>query len=145
MLTELVNSEGIDVLSRTLQFAGQRHKLIVHNVANLTTPKYRPLDVNPKAFREALSEAVKERREAHDSKGGKPFRPKDTRQIEFGRESMRLNPKPSGQNVMFHDQNDRDLERIMQDLAENTMVYRQATDFLNSRFKLLQTAIKGRL
>jgi len=46
---------------------------------------------------------------------------------------------------MFHDQNDRDLERTMQDLAENVMVYRQANELLRSRFQMLQMVIRERV
>jgi len=73
-----------------------------------------------------------------------PLRPDDTRNIRFERDRLILSPKPTGENVLFHDRNDRDLERQMQDLAENVMVYRQASELARSRLNLLSAAIRGR-
>jgi flagellar basal body rod protein FlgB len=47
--------------------------------------------------------------------------------------------------VLFHDRNNRDLERLMQGLAENTTTYRVAADLLRSRYDVLRTAISQRV
>ena len=38
MIDGLTSSEGIATLERLVQFAGQRHRLIVNNIANFDTP-----------------------------------------------------------------------------------------------------------
>ena len=58
---------------------------------------------------------------------------------------MTLRPSPTGDNLLFHDQNDRDVERIMQDLVENFMAFRTAAQFLRSRFDLISSAIRERI
>lgn len=143
MIEALVNGEGIDVLERTLQFAGRRHALIAHNVANLSTPRFQPADVDPASFRSALGEAIEKRRETHPGRRGE-LPVENTKQVRFGRDSVSLRPRAAGHNVLFHDRNDRDLERTMQALAENTLVYRQAAELIRSRFNLLTMAIRER-
>jgi len=36
---------------------------------------------------------------------------------------MKMRAGKAGENVLFHDENNRDLERTMQHLAENTMAH----------------------
>ncbi|MFW5652943.1 MAG: flagellar basal body rod protein FlgB [Planctomycetota bacterium] len=143
-LMNITNADGIGVLQRAVEFAGRRHALIVHNVANLTTPNFQPVDVSPDSFREAMSRAVEDRREKHPGLRGGLVTPRSTQEIEFHRQGMTLSPRPAEHNVMFHDRNDRDIERMMQDMAENTMVYRQSTELLRNRFTLLSSAIRAK-
>ena len=58
---------------------------------------------------------------------------------------MILHPQPVGDNILFHDGNDRSVERIMQDLVENFMTYRMAAQFLRSRLDQISTAIRERV
>ncbi len=127
MIDGVLNSEAIPVLERLAQFAGQRHRLIVDNIANLDTPGYRPVDLSVSDFQKQLAEAVEDRRA-----GRKP-----------GPIELQLEPK--GDNILFHDGNDRDLERTMQDLAENFLTFRVANDLMRNRFDLINTAIRERI
>ena len=43
---------------------------------------------------------------------------RSSRQVQVTDGGMELNPGPAGENLLFHDGNDRDLERIMQDVSE---------------------------
>ena len=144
MFNDLLQSGGLDVLERTMQFAGKRHELITHNIANLSTPGFRPTDVDPKSFQEEMARAVKERRNAVGMAKQEPIQLRSTGEVEFKNGTMELHPTPIGANIMFHDGNDRDLERTMQSLAENVMVYRQASELLRSRYNMLQMVIRER-
>lgn len=146
MLDGLFNEAGIDVLERTIQFAGQRHRLILNNIANISTPNYRPRDVDPKAFSHALAQAVEQRRAIHPGlRSDRPIRPGDTAEIRYTDSSMRLQPTPKGEGLLLRDGSDADLEGLMRDLAENTLAHRGATELLRSRYALLQTAIRERI
>jgi len=71
---------------------------------------------------------------------------RDTREVEFRRDgSLSLTPKTPANNVLFHDRNNRDVERLMQDLAENSAVFRFSTEMIRSRTELLRTAISQRV
>ena len=140
MIDGVTNSDLVPVLERMLQFAGARHRLIVNNIANLDTPGFRPVDVSVSAFQEQIGRAIDARRRGF---GG--FEPADSNQVEFSPTGVRLHPGPVGANILFHDQNDRDLERSMQDLVENFLTFRLAADLLRSRFDLINTAIRERV
>ncbi|UCD76360.1 MAG: hypothetical protein JSV91_05430 [Phycisphaerales bacterium] len=144
MIDGVVNADAIPVLERLMQFAGQRHRLIVHNIANLDTPDYRPVDVSVADFQAQLGEAIDQRRAAHGATGVElPL--EDSSQVSFTADSLKLHPEPAGGNILFHDGNDRSVERIMQGLVENFMVFRTASEFIKSRFDLINTAIRERL
>ncbi len=145
MFETFLNSGGIDVLDRTLQFSGQRHRLIVHNIANLSTPNFRPVDVDPRSFQETMQKAIAGRRNArpHDKKG--LLKVRDTDSLEFTPKQLRLKPTPKGDGILFHDRNDRNLERTMTSMAENVMVYRQAAELMRSRMGVLEMVIRERV
>ena len=126
-----------------MQFAGHRHRLIVHNIANLDTPNYRPVDVSVADFQKQLGQAVDERRAARGATGGE-LKLEGSQQVTFHDGSMQLHPEPTGENILFHDGNDRSVERIMQDLVENFMTFRTASEFIKSRFDLINSAIRER-
>ena len=144
MIDGLTNSDAIPVLERLMQFAGQRHRIITNNIANLSTPGFRPADVSVQGFQHQLGEAIDARR-ANRASGDGPLHVKSTSQIEISSDSMILHPEPQSANVLFHDENDRDVERIMQGLVENFTAYRTAAQFLRSRFELLNSAIRERV
>ncbi len=144
MIDGLTNAGAIPVLQRLLEFAGQRHRVLVNNIANLDTPGFRPVDVSVRAFQDQLGEAVDARRERHGLAGGR-LNLEDSPQVEFDRIGVTLHPEPIGANILFHDGNDRDLERTMQALTENFMTFRLAADLLRSRFDLINTAIRERI
>ena len=143
MIDGVTNTEGLSVLERLVQFSGQRHRLIVNNIANFDTPGYRPLDVSVQDFRTQLGEAIDERR-ASARRGGS-LKIEDSAQIEFRAGSMTLHPTPIGDNILFHDGNDRDLDRTMQDLVENFLTFRMATELMRSRYDILRSAIAERV
>lgn len=102
------------------------------------------MDVSVDAFRAQLRSAVETRREQRPNGSG-PLPVDSTDEVTFSKDGVRLEPAPIGDNILFHDRNDRDLERTMQDLTENFMVYRQAMDLLRNRYQLLNQAIRERL
>jgi len=144
MIDNIVNSDAIPTLERMVQFTGQRHRLIASNVANLTTPGYMTLDVSPEDFQHALGEAIDQRRQlAAGGTGTLDIAETDT--VEATDQGLIFKPVPKGENVLFHDGNDRDVERTMQDLVENFMMFRTAAEMIRSRFDLLNLAIRERI
>jgi flagellar basal-body rod protein FlgB len=144
MIAGLTNAGAIPVLEKMMQFSGERHRILTHNIANLSTPDFRPVDVNVDAFRAQLGEAIDQRREAHGNQGGE-LKMKSSQQIKIENGRINLNPQPVGDNILFHDGNDRDLERTMQGLVENFMAFRAASQFIRREFDTLHTAIRERM
>ncbi len=143
MIDGVTKTEGLATLERMVQFAGQRHRLIVSNIANIDTPGYRPTDVSVEDFQKQLGDAIDERR--NEGRPAGPLELKDSSQVEFSSHSLVLHPTPTGENILFHDGNDRDLEQTMKDLVENFLTFRLATELVRSRFDLLHSAIAERV
>lgn len=142
---DLTTSGAIPALEATVSFAGQRQRVIAHNIANIETPDFRPVDASPREFQRSLREAVEARRERTGGSFGS-LKMRSTDSIETRDDgSFRLRPQPSGRGMLLHDRNDRDVERTMQDLAENAAAHRIATDLLRNQYATLRTAIVGRL
>jgi flagellar basal-body rod protein FlgB len=144
VIENLTNSTAIPVLERLLQFSAQRHRIISNNIANLPTPGFRPADVSVQDFQRQLGKAIDARR-AGDSEAPADLVLRSSREVEVIEDRLILHPQPLGENILFHDRNDRDVERSMQALVEIFMTYRAAAQLLKNRMDDLHTAIRERL
>lgn len=142
LIDQITNADAMPVLERTIQFAARRQELLAHNIANFSTPNFRPRDVSVADFQESLGEAVDRRRACGAGRGGLAL--ESTREVKVTARGLALHAgRPSG-NILFHDRNDRDLERTMQDMVENLTAFRVASDLLKSRMELMNAAIRER-
>jgi len=144
MIQGLFDNGSMPVVERMVQFTEARHRLLTHNVANLSTPYFKPADVSPREFQATLREAVERRRERDQPVPG-PLRMRPTRRIEPTADGLKLNPEPANDNVLFHDQNNRDVNRLMAQLAENAMTHNASVELLRNQFAILETAIRERV
>ena len=149
MIDGIVNAGAMPALELSIGYAAQRQKLIAHNIANLSTPEHLQSDVAPETFQQFLRNLMQERRERADSAGGTQgslgsSATDDDGPISIGPRGVRLKPGASGGGVAFHDRNNRDLERLMQDLAENTAAFRVAVDLYRSQSEIMKSAIAQR-
>ena len=144
-LSDVVNSGAIPTLKLAMRFAGRRQTILAHNIANLSTPNSQPRDVSTRDFQKLLGEAIDKRRAKTGGERGR-LEWQETREIKRGPGgSLRLNPRTPSSGILFHDRNNRDLERMMQDLAENVGAFRVATDLLRSQFAQLKDAMAERV
>lgn len=142
---EVLSSGAIPALEMTLRFAGERQKLINHNIANLQTPFFRPMDVSTDGFQRTLRDAIQRRRESTGGMTG-ALDMSDSNEVEVdGRGRLTLNPKTGSGSILFHDRTNRDLERQMQANAENSLVYRMATEMLRGRYQQIKDALAERV
>lgn len=145
----LVNADSLQVLEASAQFAARRQGVLVHNIANLSTPNFQQKTLSIADFQQRLAEAVEKRRSKFGGQRG-DLELKDSREISFSRDAsgqlrLRVTPRTSSGNILFHDRNDRDLERSMADLSETVASFRVATDLFKTRIQLLQSAISERV
>jgi flagellar basal-body rod protein FlgB len=142
---DILNSGAVPALEATLRFAGERQKLIAHNIANLTTPNFIQTDVSPATFQRSLAAAIDQRRAANGGMQGS-LELDGGRDMEFAPDGgLALKPRDTSGNILFHDRNNRDLERLMQDQSENAGVYRITSELLRSRYQVLKDAIAERV
>ena len=144
MINRLTNSGAMPALERLLQFTQARQTVMADNIANLSTPYFKPRDLSPESFQKALGEAIDRRRNRPNPVAG-PMEMRDTRQLDFSRDGVTVKAQPLNENILFHDENNRDLDRMMQRLAENTMVHNTAIELMRSELALLETAIRERM
>ena len=144
-LDGLLNADSLPTLERASQFAARRQDIIAHNITNVSTPNFQPTDVSVSDFRQSLGEAIDKRRSRFDGVRGE-LGLRSSREVKVGADgNLALEPSTFGKGVLFHDRNNRDLERLMQDLVENLTAFRVASDLLKSRMQLLRSAIAGRI
>lgn len=146
VINQLTNAGALPALEMTMRFAAQRQRLAAHNIANIETPNFIQKDVSVAGFQSMLDEAVRERRGRTGGMHG-PLDWKETSEIRAA-ESGRMTIVPSssaGNGVLTHDRNNRDLERLMQTLAESTGAFRTAADLYRSQSMILQMAISERV
>lgn len=144
MIEGLFNTGSMPVLERTVQFTARRHELIADNVANFSTPNYRPADLDVSEFQQALGKAIDARRSRGGSfRGGLELA--DTRSMHFGTNHIDAKPAYRDDYILFHDRNNRSLERTMKDLAENALAHNGAIQMLRNQFDLLEVAIRERV
>ena len=62
MIKGIFQSGSMPVTEKLVQFTGARHQVLTNNIANLSTPNFRPRDLDPQAFQAQLGKAVEERR-----------------------------------------------------------------------------------
>jgi len=145
MMLDVTSSGPMPVLEATLRFAGARQRLLAHNVANISTPDFRPMDVDPGAFQEMLGEAIEDRRRRTGGQRGE-LRLGGSREVRVGpKGELTLDPRRPTGNVLFHDRNNRDVERVMQDLAENAATYRVAVDLMTNHTRQIHSALAERV
>lgn len=138
----ITDSGALPTLALSMRFAAQRQRLLAHNIANLTTPEFQAMDADPRGFQRMLAEAIDRRRARTGGQTG------ELAWRDAG--SVRRDPvmglrieanTPSG-NVLSQDRNNRDLERSMQALAENTAFFRTSVDLLRFESDRLTRAMR---
>jgi flagellar basal-body rod protein FlgB len=131
-------------LEKMFLFAGQRQRLIAQNIANIDTPNYQGVDADPKAFQRALGKAIENRRESNGGFAGElDLSTSDEVRMVGGQ--MVLEPKTPIEGVLFQDRNQRDLERLMQDMVENATMFRVAGELMRKNQGLIRGAIAQRV
>lgn len=137
MLENLFSSPTIGALERTLNFTEQRHRLILENLANVSTPGYVQQDVSVAEFQKSLADALDKTRQGFNV----PLQPDDTTTIGFDGTSVSLKPVAAANAQPFHDRGARSMEELMGQLADNAEAHNMAASFLKNKYDGLQRAI----
>ena len=144
MIKDLTTAGAMPALEKMFLFSGQRQRLIAHNIANIDTPDFQGVDVDPRAFQSTLRKAVSTRRGMNGGVSG-DLDLSQSRQVEMVGDRMLLNPTTATDGVLFQDRNHRDLERLMQDMVENATMFRVASDLMRKNTNLIRGAIAQRV
>lgn len=135
---------SVEVLTKSLSFYEERHRIIANNIANADTPFFKAKRAPLAEFQKALSEAI----EARQKDPSTPFVLRSTPNVKWGAGGLKvtaLEAKGPDGAILRHDQNNVSLEKEMASLAENTLMYRAMSDLLRKQFSMLRLATRGRL
>ncbi len=149
LISDLLHDGATPALEAMVRFAAARQRMIAHNIANISTPNFRQSDADPAQFQAQLRRAIETRRRAGGSGGaGAGLRlgtDGPARQGPDGTLTLVPSRSRESRNILFHDRNNRGIEQLMADQAENLAVFRVASDLLRSRHETLRAAIAERV
>lgn len=148
MISELANSGGMPALEAVIRFTSQRQKVLAHNIANMTTPDFRPADLSVAGFQAQLRDAIEARRnraEAGEAGEAGELRLSDSEEIkQLDSGEFVVNPTTGSNGLLKHDRNNTDPERLMQSVVENQATFRIAAELIRNRNEMLRAAIAQR-
>ncbi|MCB2169946.1 MAG: flagellar basal body rod protein FlgB [Deltaproteobacteria bacterium] len=136
MKTNFIFDKTMTSLERSLNLRSMNQKLIVSNIANMDTPRYKAfkmmVDENMQDTGQGGPQLTMTRTQAgHLSTAGKSL------------ESGRVARVESNDLSLRGDGNTVELDTEMANLAENTLKYNTTTRIISNKFKLLKDVIKG--
>lgn len=136
MIKNIVNKTSIPAVLKSLDAGMLRARTIANNIANVTTPGYRRVEVS---FEEELRKALDRTR----LQGMKT----DENHLDIGRKNIaRIKPRayrphdptmPSGTNNV-------DIDMEMAKLAENQLLYNMSLKFVKGTYAKLDAAVQAR-
>ena len=139
MLDSLYNSLTYTAVTKGMDAAAMRQKVIANNIANVDTPHFKRVEVNfEDAFKMALEKNPKRLVGFKTDYQHFPInRPVDYHSI---------NPAMWRQNDTYgrSDDNNVDMDVEMVDLAKNELMMNSLLEVLNRKLKRVSTAIAGR-
>jgi flagellar basal-body rod protein FlgB len=137
MLSGMFQSSTIPILQEVVNFAQARHTVLAGNIANLDTPGYKVRDLSVEDFQERLRVAIEERHRPPEPRS--PGKPDDRHGANLAEISK--NPK----TILHHDQSNVGVEHQVTEMVKNQLQHNLALSLLTSQFRLLQTAVSGRV
>jgi flagellar basal-body rod protein FlgB len=123
-------------LERSLNLRSMNQKLIVSNIANMDTPRYKAFKMMVDENMQGASNATPQLTMTRTQTGhiDLPGKPTDMGKVERV-ENSPLSLRGDGNTV--------ELDTEMANLAENTLMYNTATRIISNKFRLLKDVIKG--
>ena len=128
------SNHTLEVLAKSLEGLSKRHKALANNIANVDTPQYKRRDVT---FQQTLKDVI------HKQQSQLPLSTTHPGHIS--------SPAPNQSQFFTHqffdtsyraDENNVDIEKEMVEMNKNALLYDSVTNFMTSKFSLLQHAIE---
>lgn len=144
MLEGLFQSTTVPALQQVADFCEARHTVLAGNLANQHTPGYRMRDMSVENFQKRLQTAIQTRRQpplvngAVSPGGAAPGQA-------FGQRSDMASVSKNSQSLIFHDQNNIDVEQQVSAMVKNQLLHNTALSIMTSQFRLLESAISERV
>jgi flagellar basal-body rod protein FlgB len=133
--TAILNKTSLPKLQRMLDLSSFRHKLIVSNVANVTTPGYKSKSID---FDGELKKAIAPRKGRMDVTHPRHIPLKSHRDSPPEVKEKKLDEDSNGVNSV-------DIDKEMAELAQNSLAYELAAELAGNKFKAVKSAIRGKV
>ncbi len=118
----------VEGLTAATYYSGLRHKVIANNIANLSTPNYKAMDI---VFKDQIKTFMKSKSENRFSSVHYLPPPKTI-----------LSPYQSDQRPNI-ELNTVDIDQEQVKLAQNTILHNTFLQLLSSKFRILRASISG--
>lgn len=130
-IERLINQGNAPLAEQVMRFTAARHQLLTQNIANVSTPGYRNLDLDVDTFQQLLRDRVQIRRDAAPGSIG------------FADITGQITDPNS--SLLFHDQNNRSMEQLVTDGAKNALMHNLVVELLKKQFGSLESALRERI
>ena len=130
-INRLLNQGPTPLLEQMVNFTEKRARLLGDDIVNLSTPNYQQQDLSIDKFHALLTKSVEKREhaepgdDAFDEVGVKVVSPSD--------------------NIQFHDRNNRSVEQLMSDQAQNALLHNMMIELMRRQFTDIQEALRERV
>ncbi len=132
------------MLEQVVNFRSSRQEVLADNISNFDTVGYKMKDLDTETFFANLDKAVEKR--SHRGVGA-PLDMRSSRNLSWDRQGrMEARKIPlRDNNILFHDRNNRSVEKQMSQMAKNFMQFNIARELLTQQYGQLKMAIRGKL
>jgi flagellar basal-body rod protein FlgB len=130
-IDRLINQGNIPLLEQMVRFTAARARVLGENITNISTPNYQQKDLSLDNFQQELRDRVALRKDAGPG------------EIRF--EGIEKPIESPDRNILFHDRNNRSVEKLMSDWEQNAMSHNLMTELLRKQFSSIQDALKERV
>ena len=145
MIFENTISRGsIAVMEKMTAFTEERHKVLANNIANIDVVGYKMQDIAADKFANVLYSAAQSRKTRGTSAS---LQLKHNRNFSYNtRDHLQVKRiEIKNENILFHDNNNRFIEKEFVKMSKNSGKHRMVTEMLRQQYGLLQAAISGRV
>ena len=129
---DLSQSPLFSMLTRRLQWLGQRQQVLAQNIANSDTPGFKPRDVEPLDF-QRLAESEARRLVASATNPRHISRRRGSLEIRAGEQKGAFETAPGGNAVVVEEQ--------LMKVAETVMSYQLITNLYRKHVNMIKTAL----
>jgi flagellar basal-body rod protein FlgB len=133
MIDRLFNGGNIPLLEKMVKFTQARERVLAEDIVNLSTPNYQPKDLNQAKFQQMLKDQV-------DT--GKVGQSAGSAEDEV---DEALKAENADDNILFHDRNNRSVEQLMSDHANNALLHNMMIELMRKQFSSIQEALRERV
>jgi len=136
-VNRLLNRGPTPLIEQMVKFTEKRARLLGQDITNLSTPNYVNQDLSLDRFQQLLAQQAEER--------DRPVQNGELANNEQPMADISTKIESPSNNILFHDRNNRSVEQLMSDQAQNAMLHNMMIELLRRQFSQLQEALREKV